>query len=554
MASLSARRPAVTALVAAIAFAAAQPFHPVVAAERSGPADASDPSNSKPEATARQQPEADKSADNTEEYKTEKASAEKNKNGKDNDKTKEKSEDDSKRGGDKSKSQDTETAKDNDKGDDKDKDEGKSKDKDEAKAESKQEDPCDPEKLLIKSEYRQQLCKSGFKFGLTEISEVLGNPTGGLRQGARYEGVTDLSLAIDLRPTLHVRGNIFARAYQIHGRGLTADNLGNLHIASGIEASRSTRLNELWYEQHFDNWRLRIGQQTIGTDFFNPEPARLFVNATFGWPTQPSLDLPSGGPAYPLATPAVRLRIDPQDGVTMFLALFNGDPTGAGVGGSQLRDASGTAFRTSDGAWLVGEIRYNPEDSDKNVTYKLGAWYNSERFRDLRIDRNGNSLASPGSNGQQRLHNGNYTLYVNVDQPVLINEEEHTRLAVFARAGVVPGDRNLIDIYADAGITYNGPFGRADDQIGLALAYAKVSDAARGFDADVVRFTGAPMPLRSGELVLELTYKFQITPWWQLQPDFQYIFNPGGGLPDPSAPTRRIGDAAVLGVRTAITF
>ena len=80
----------------------------------------------------------------------------------------------------------------------------------------------------------------------------------------------------------------------------------------------------------------------------------------------------------------MRLRVDPQEGLTTFLALFNGDPTGAGVGGSQLRDASGTAFRTSDGAWLVGEIRYNPDSSDKNGTYRFGGWWNSERFRDLR--------------------------------------------------------------------------------------------------------------------------------------------------------------------------
>src|SRR5439155_2801910 len=178
-----------------------------------------------------------------------------------------------------------------------------------------------------------------------------GNLTGGLRQGAIYEGVTDLNLGIDLRPALHVRGNIFVRAYQIHGRGLSDDNIGNLNLTSSIEAARTTRLSELWYEQHFDNWRLRIGQQSIGTEFLNPESARLFINATFGWPTQPSVDLPSGGPGYPLGTPAVRLRVDPQEVLTTILALFNGNPTGAGVGGSQLRDASGTAFRTSDAAW-----------------------------------------------------------------------------------------------------------------------------------------------------------------------------------------------------------
>src|SRR6266542_165902 len=268
----------------------------------------------------------------------------------------------------------------------------------ESPAESDPDDPCAPEKQLVNVEFRRRLCQAGVTLAITETSEILGNLTGGLRQGARYEGVTDLNLKIDFRPSLYVRGEIFARAYQIHGRGLSADNIGNLNLTSSIEAARTTRLSELWYEQHFDNWRVRIGQQTIGTEFLNPESARLFVNATFGWPTLPSVNLPSGGPAYPLGTPAVRLRVDPQEGLTTFLALFNGDPTGAGVGGPQLADASGTAFRTSDGAFVIGEIRYNPQSSDKNGTYSFGGWWDSERFRDQRFDKNGVSLASPLSN------------------------------------------------------------------------------------------------------------------------------------------------------------
>ena len=424
----------------------------------------------------------------------------------------------------------------------------------EAKGESKPDDPCNLDNLLVNFELRYQLCQSGLKLGITETSEVLGNLTGGVRQGAIYEGLTDLNLNIDFRPTLHLRGNFFARAYQIHGRGLTANNLGNLNFASGIEAERTTRLSELWYEQHFDYWRLRIGQQSIGTEFFNPQSARLFVNGTFGWPTQPSLDLPSGGPGFPLGTPAIRLRVDPEAGWTYFLALFNGDLTGAGVGGSQLRDASGTAFRTSDGAWVLSELRYNPDNSDKHGTYRFGGWWNSERFRDLHVDQNGISLASPASNGKPFRHDGDYSAYINIDQPFLFDEKEHTSVSVFARAGIAPGDRNLNDIYVDGGILYKGPFGRADDQTGIAVAYAHIGSAARAFDADVQRFTGQFHPIRSGEAVLELTYRFQLTGWWQLQPDFQYVFNPGGGLANPNAAGRRIGDAAVIGLRTAVTF
>ncbi len=415
-------------------------------------------------------------------------------------------------------------------------------------------DPCEPDKMLIDFKLRRQLCKSGLKLGLTETSEILANLSGGVRRGPIYEGLTDLDLGIDLRPTFHVRGNIFARAYQIHGRGLTANNLDNLNTASSIEASRTTRLVELWYEQHFDNWRLRIGQQTITTEFLNPESARLFANAAFGWPALPSLDLPSGGPSFPLGTPAIRLRVDPEEGLTLFLALFNGDPTGAGVGGSQLRDASGTGFRTGDGAFLISEIRYNEASSDKNATYRFGGWWNSQGFRDLHLDTGGASLASPASNGIPRRHGGDFSFYGSVDQPFGFNETDHTSFAAFARAMGAPGDRNLIDFYLDGGLVYKGPFSRADDQVGLAVGYARIGGAARASDADVGRFTGQFHPVRSGEVVLELTYRAQLTGWLQLQPDFQYIVNPGGGIANPNFPTRRVGDAAIVGLRATTSF
>ena len=438
---------------------------------------------------------------------------------------------------------------------DNDKSEKKTAEKDDGKSGAKSEDLWLRERLFGDlGGLRPELEKYGMNLGVTETSEVLGNPTGGRHQGTIYEGLTDLSLGIDFRPTLHLRGDLYAHAYQIHGRGLTP-TIGNLNEISGIEAAATTRLVDLWYEQRFDHWlRIRIGQQTVTTEFLNPETARLFVNGAFGWPTLPGLDLPTGGPGFPLGTPAIRARVDPFEGLTLFTAVFNGDPTGAGVGGSQLADASGTAFRIGDGGFFITELRYNPESSDKNGTYRFGGWYNTERFGDLRFDTRGLSLAGSSSNGQRRLHDGDYSLYALIDQPFLIDQESQTSFAAFTRVMGAPSDRNLVDLYVDGGLVYKGSFGRADDQIGLSVAYAKVSGAARGFDADVARFAGAPRPIRSSETALEVTYRLQLAPWWQLQPDFQYIFNPGGGLPAPTAPIRRVRDAAVFGLRTAITF
>jgi porin len=48
-----------------------------------------------------------------------------------------------------------------------------------------------------------------------------------------------------------------------------------------------------------------------------------------------------------------------------------------------------------------------------------------------------------------------------------------------------------------------------------------------------------------------VTYQYQVTPWWVLQPDFQYVFNPGAGYFAGSNGTH-VGNEAVLGRRTNI--
>ncbi|NVN38809.1 carbohydrate porin, partial [Komagataeibacter swingsii] len=52
----------------------------------------------------------------------------------------------------------------------------------------------------------------------------------------------------------------------------------------------------------------------------------------------------------------------------------------------------------------------------------------------------------------------------------------------------------------------------------------------------------------------ELTYQAQIMPWLVVQPDFQYVHDPSGGMGDPSCPTRGIGNEAVFGLHTNVNF
>src|SRR5207248_2466525 len=111
----------------------------------------------------------------------------------------------------------------------------------------------------------------GITVGATEISEVLGNVSGGVRRAGIYEGRLELDLDVDLEKAAGWRGaQMHVSAYQIHGRGLSANALGgNLLAASTIEANRATRLFDAYLEQRLfdDSLSVRAGQIAADDEF-----------------------------------------------------------------------------------------------------------------------------------------------------------------------------------------------------------------------------------------------------------------------------------------------
>jgi len=372
-------------------------------------------------------------------------------------------------------------------------------------------------------------------------------------------------------------------AYQIHGHGLTRYYLGNLMTASGIEALPSTRLYELWLEQKLfnDKVAVRVGQLAADTEFIVSQYATLFVNATFGWPAITGVNLPSGGPAYPLATPAVRVKWSPTNEVSFLAAVFNGDPAGpAGPFDDpdpQRRNRTGTDFRLSDPAFLIAEGAYTYNQGKDAAglpgTIKLGAWAHlGRRFGDQRFDNTGLSLADPNTSGVARRLRGDAGVYAVLDQLIYrVPGTADQGLGVFARVSASPSDRNLISFYADGGLTYKGLIpGRPDDTFGVSVGYAQISERARKRDRDArlfaaagavdpetgeFNYAGGALPLRSSEALIEVTYQAQIIPGWTVQPDFQYVFRPGGNVSNPRDPNgTAVKDAAIFGLRTTIRY
>src|SRR5271165_3390197 len=153
---------------------------------------------------------------------------------------------------------------------------------------------------------------AGITLTILENVETFGNLSGGVKEGFEANGLTTVTLQMDTAKAFGLQGGTLnVSGLQIWGGDLTANNLMTLQTLTDIEAPVGVRLWELWYQQKFgDKFDIKIGEQSLDEEFMiSPSGNSLFVNGVSGWPGVPTIDLPGGGPAYPLAALGVRGRV-----------------------------------------------------------------------------------------------------------------------------------------------------------------------------------------------------------------------------------------------------
>jgi porin len=404
---------------------------------------------------------------------------------------------------------------------------------------------------------RTVLGRYGITLGITDTETLLSNAAGGVKRGATLQGLTNATMQVNTGEAFGLQGGtINISALQIHGRSLSPYYLDNLQSASGTEADDATRLWELWYDQAFDNGRIdiRLGQQSIDNEFIVSKYSGLFVNTMAGWPLIPSEDLYGGGPAYPLSSLGARIQAKPSGNTTILAGAFGDNPGGGAFSDdAQALDATGAKFNLKTGALFIAELQYAlnaPPPSGLPGTYKIGFWYDTGFFPDQRYGTDGLSLAAADSDGRPRMHKGNYSVYGVIDQTVWQSASDGSRnVNIFARIMAAPDAQNLIGFSFNGGFTLAAPLpGRDDDQAGIDAGVGRVSSRSAGLDRDQGTM------VRGGETLVEMTYQAQVTPWLQLQPDLQYVVDPGAGLVNPDNNMRRLRNEFVAGVRAVTTF
>ena len=318
---------------------------------------------------------------------------------------------------------------------------------------------------------------------------------------------------------------------------------------------------------------MKVGAQSIDTEFMTSQSASYLLNSAMGWGALPAVNLPGGGPAYPLASLGVRGQYKLTDAVTALAGIYSGSPLPAGSDGSQLSNPSGIALPLNTGALGIAEIQYrfnggidlDPDHPDKAPdkyagTYKLGGWYDTLSFDDLRYDNLGLPLASDFTTGAPASHHSNYSIYGLADQMVWQEAagSKHYLSAFVRPMFTTYQDRSLVSFSVNGGLALHKPINRPNgdnDVFALGFGVVQVSSGAANFDRDMQFYHPEVFtPVQGAETFFEATYQAQVLPSVVIQPDIQYIINPGGGIANPNDPFQKVKNELVLGVRTNITF
>ncbi|MBS7812799.1 carbohydrate porin [Roseococcus pinisoli] len=402
----------------------------------------------------------------------------------------------------------------------------------------------------------QSLSNRGIELRLSYMTDVLGNVQGGQRRGWVNQGLLEPSLQVDFERLAGITGlKGYLNGFFIHNTGrIRRDYVGGVNTIGAIEAMPRIRLSEVWLEQSLLDGaiRLRAGQLAADVEFLFSDLSTMFLQSDF--PTISALNLPGGGPAFPLATPGAMVAVRPSAGFDLSAAIFDGNtgPPQRGVD-DQVRSRYNTNFRVLDPALLFAEARWrrNQEPNAPGLarTLKLGGWGHLGRFEDLRFSVDGSLLANPASSGVPLRRRGTWGLYGILDQQLWRPEggDALSGISVFGRVTIAPQDRSTIGFYADGGIVFaNLVPGRPHDRFGVGFVFAQYAQAARDFDRDVARLSDGPSPRRNFEANLELTYLAEIHPGFDLQPVVTHIWNPS------ETPGGR--NALVVGFRTRILY
>ena len=327
----------------------------------------------------------------------------------------------------------------------------------------------------------------------------------------------DLDVTFTTDQALHWHGGTFFLNFLDHQGGDGSVALtGDVQGFDNQDGPRGDQIYQAYFQQLLadDTLRLKVGRIDATTDFAFVANGAAFLGSSFGY--SPAI---TAFPTYP----------DPAVGAALFWTPDDHFYATGGVDDANRSDRAGIldgspyAVRpTTGGVFLIAELGGKWTVGPDLLAGRLGVggYHHTGQFR--RFD----GADQGGASGTYAV------LDQSLWQPA--GGAAGTGVGLFAQYGLADPKVSLVEQHVGRGLQWTGPLpvpSRAADVTGVGLSYVQLS-------------TRASLP-RHHEVEVEGFYKVQVTPWFNLQPDVQYLLSPGG---------RAGRDAVVATVRGELDF
>lgn len=375
----------------------------------------------------------------------------------------------------------------------------------------------------------------GMAFSLLYRADVLATVSGGLDRGTTALGNLDAKVDLDLDRLLGWNGvTVGVHGIASHGGKPNANHVGSSQGVDNIEVDTNTaKLFQAWIQKSWgdDTASLLFGLYDLNSEFYVSHSTGIFLHPSPGIGSEMAQTGLNGPSVFPTSSVALRVRYRPTAETYLQAVVLDGVP-------GDPDDPRGThvQFNDGDGSLRVAEVGYIPDKSAEwgqsgmapTDKYAVGIWGYTARFEDL-VDVDGA--------GDPLMRKGNSGFYVLAERTLYRKKADiGSHVDGFIRYGRANADFNQFASYVQTGLVFSGMVpGRADDQFALSFSMARTGDKYRQATLD------AGQEATRHESVWEATYRAQLASWLVVQPNIQYVINPGT---DP-----QLENATVLGVR-----
>ncbi len=390
---------------------------------------------------------------------------------------------------------------------------------------------------------RTKLANEGVTFDFNNIGDFLTDVTGSQVHHATYFGRFRFSADLDFNKLSNFDGELFFSPIWQYGQNLSGQYLGVNTLTSSIAGTNSVRIDQFWYQQGFFNHMLtvKLGQVAAVNEFGATDFFDILFNDELGY--APNAIFNTKQPFSPAGKPGVVVWGDLSP-ITPGLYVKGGVFTA--FDDPYHPDRNGVSYYNDfqHGLSASFEVGYKEQNTQYAGVYKLGTNLTPK-----------GGYANPYSGD---MYQGDYNIYFTAEKtvyhPLKLADADPKDMKggrevldttrgldlLFEFVGE-PGDRNPLMYEATFGGRYTGLFDcRPQDKVGFGLIY---SDNGTAYSQ--AYYSGNERTL-GGEVTAELDYQYNPTPWLSIQPDVQYIMDPGGDY--------QRQDILVLGLRTIVHF